>query len=116
MTVTVSADEAKATPAAGNNAGAEAASGAADAGAAAAGGNLQKFAGGLGGIEAPAVTAGGKGFQVANNSDFNNLSAAIGRACDVQHNQCANAANSGADFSVSDCDAQVATCRAASGA
>lgn len=119
VTVTVGADEAKATPAASAdnaNANNNDASGAADAGAAAAGGNFQTFAQGLGGIQPPAITAGGKGFEVANNSDFNNLSAAIGRSCDVQHNQCANAANGGADFSVGDCDAQVAACRAAAGA
>jgi len=77
------------------------------------GGNLQTFAGALGGA-APAVTPGGRGFEVANNADFLNLSAALGRSCDVQHNACANAANSNKDagFAVSDCETQNSACRA----
>lgn len=55
-------------------------------GAAASGGNLQKFSGALGGVTAPAVTAGGRGFVVAGNADFVNLSAALSRSCAVQHN------------------------------
>jgi hypothetical protein len=43
----------------------------------------------VGGITAPPVTAGGKGF-VTNGSDFVNLAAALGRSCDVQHNGCAD--------------------------
>jgi len=81
---------------------------------AAAGGNLQTFTGTLGGVAAPAVTAGGRGFEVANNDDFLNLSAALGRSCDVQKNQCANLANGGGQaFNVADCDAQGNQCRAA---
>lgn len=38
----------------------------------------------VGGISAPAVTAGGRGFEVENNDSFLNLSAALGRSCDVQ--------------------------------
>jgi hypothetical protein len=38
----------------------------------------------VGGVTAPAVTAGGRGFVVANNDDFLNLAAALGRSCDVQ--------------------------------
>ena len=38
----------------------------------------------VGGIAAPSVTAGGKGFIVENNDQFLNLSAALGRSCDVQ--------------------------------
>lgn len=38
----------------------------------------------MGNIPAPPVTAGGRGFQVANNDDFVNLAAALGRSCDVQ--------------------------------
>jgi len=74
--------------------------------------NLQTFTGNLGGAPPP-VTAGGKGF-VTNGSDFLNLAAALGRSCDVQHNACANAANSGSgSFSVSDCDTQDTACKAA---
>lgn len=79
--------------------------------AAASGGNFQKFTGALGGISPPPVVSGGKGF-VTDNSDFINLSAAIGRSCDVQHNQCANKANSGGGFAVGDCDKQDTACRA----
>jgi len=76
------------------------------------GANLQTFTGALGGAP-PAVTAGGKGF-VTDGSDFVNLAAALGRSCDVQHNTCANAANSGAgSFKVSDCDTQDTACKAA---
>ncbi|TFY52660.1 hypothetical protein EVJ58_g9887, partial [Rhodofomes roseus] len=82
--------------------------------AASASGNLQTFTGALGGIAPPAVTAGGRGFVVANNDDFVNVAAALGRSCDVQHNQCANAANSGSQsVTVSDCDQQDTQCKAA---
>lgn len=78
-----------------------------------AGGNLQKFTGALGGDVAPPVTVGGRGFVVANNSDFLNLAAALGRSCDVQHNQCADTANrGGAGFNVGDCDQQNNQCHA----
>lgn len=66
----------------------------------------------VGGVSPPAVTAGGRGF-VTNGADFLNLAAAVGRSCDVQHNQCANKANSGGGFSVGDCDQQNNACRAA---
>lgn len=82
---------------------------------AASGSNLQTFTGALGGIVAPAVTAGGRGFVVANNDSFLNLAAALGRSCDVQHNQCANLSNAGGQsFTVGDCDTQDTQCRAAS--
>ena len=38
----------------------------------------------VGNIPAPAVTTGGRAFQVANNDDFINLATALGRSCDVQ--------------------------------
>lgn len=63
----------------------------------------------------PAVTAGGsKGF-VVDGSEFIQLAGALGRSCDVQHNACANAANASktAGFTVSDCDTQDTTCKAA---
>jgi hypothetical protein len=76
-------------------------------------GNLQTFTGSLGGA-APAVTPGGRGFQVAGSDDFVNESGALGRSCDIQHNNCANVANSikAAGFSVSDCDTQNTACHA----
>jgi len=78
------------------------------------GANLQTFTGALGGISAPGVTKGGRGFQVENNADFLNLNAALNRSCDVQKNQCANAANAdrNAGFSVADCETQATACRA----
>lgn len=76
--------------------------------------NLQAFTGALGDLSAPAVTKGGRGFQVANNSDFLNLNAALNRSCDVQKNKCADAANANrnAGFSVADCESQATACRA----
>jgi len=76
--------------------------------------NLQSFTGGLGGIAAPPITRGGKGF-VVDNDDFLNLNAAKGRSCDKQHNACANAANASktAGFSVGDCDKQNDQCKQA---
>ncbi|GLB38483.1 hypothetical protein LshimejAT787_0503480 [Lyophyllum shimeji] len=87
------------------------------AASASAGGNLQKFTGALGGQAAPAVTAGGRGFVVAGSDDFLNAGAALGRSCDIQHNKCANVANSdagkSAGLTVAQCDQQNAQCRAA---
>lgn len=81
--------------------------------ATATGGNLQKFTGALGGISAPAVNTGGRGFVVANSSDFLNLPAALGRSCDIQHNQCADKSNSGGQtFNVGACDQQNNQCHA----
>ncbi|KZT50812.1 hypothetical protein CALCODRAFT_488419 [Calocera cornea HHB12733] len=81
------------------------------------GANLQTFTGALGGILPPPVVAGGKGFET-DNSEFVNLAAALGRSCDVQHNQCANQANTQhqTPFSVSDCDQQDTECKAAGSA
>ncbi|KAI0076319.1 hypothetical protein K474DRAFT_1598266, partial [Panus rudis PR-1116 ss-1] len=80
---------------------------------AAAGNNLQTFTGALGGVTAPAVTPGGRGFVVSGSDDFLNVGAALGRSCDIQHNQCANKANSGGGFSVGQCDQQNNDCHAA---
>ncbi|KAF9474235.1 hypothetical protein BDN70DRAFT_885017 [Pholiota conissans] len=80
-------------------------------------GNLQTFAGALGGVAAPAVTSSGNGqFQVAGNSSFNNQKNAVVRSCDVQNNQCADAANASGNkngFTVSACNAQQSQCIAA---
>ncbi|KAK4699976.1 hypothetical protein P7C70_g6277, partial [Phenoliferia sp. Uapishka_3] len=64
-----------------------------------AGGNLQTFTGTLGGAP-PEVTAGGRGFIVSGIDDFVGEAAALKRSCDIQHNACANAANSGGGFSL----------------
>ncbi|KAG8901960.1 hypothetical protein FRB99_004994, partial [Tulasnella sp. 403] len=81
------------------------------AAAAPSGANLQTFAGTLG-AAAPVVTASGAQFCVEGNACFNNLQNALVRSCDVQNNQCANAANSAAvkQFSVGDCNQQQAQC------
>ncbi len=76
--------------------------------------NVQLFTGTLGGPPPPVISgAGDRPFSV-NGDTFVGSGAALGRSCDVQHNKCANAANSG-DISggVGQCDAQDAACRAA---
>ncbi|KAH8118038.1 hypothetical protein DFH11DRAFT_1541287 [Phellopilus nigrolimitatus] len=84
--------------------------------AAASGGNLQTFTGALGGVTAPAVTDAGNGqFQVDGNSAFNSLQNALVRSCDVQHNQCSNAANSSGNqgaLTVAACGDQDTQCEA----
>jgi hypothetical protein len=71
----------------------------------------------VGGIKAPTVTAGGRGFIVEGSDEFVGISAALGRSCDIQHNKCANIANSQAGRSsgltVNQCDQQNNTCHAA---
>ncbi|KAJ3768021.1 hypothetical protein EV361DRAFT_437938 [Lentinula raphanica] len=114
VTVTVTAGASAATEAVAT---ATAASSAATATtSAAAGQNLQTFTGDVGGQLPPAVTTGGRGFVVAGETgDFLNLSAALQRSCSVQHNACADAANSGAaaGITVGDCDTQNTQCTAA---
>ncbi|TRM65095.1 hypothetical protein BD626DRAFT_240688 [Schizophyllum amplum] len=79
-------------------------------------GNLQTFTGSLGDVTAPAVTATGDGkFSVEGNSVFNNEQNALIRSCDVQHNKCANAANSSGnsgDLTVEACGTQQTDCNA----
>ncbi|CAL1716113.1 unnamed protein product [Somion occarium] len=85
--------------------------------AAATSDNLQTFTSALGGVKAPVVTdLGGGKFQVEGNSQFNNLANALTRSCDVQHNQCANAANASGnkgDLTVAACGDQQTQCNAA---
>ncbi|KAL1743196.1 hypothetical protein HDZ31DRAFT_41504 [Schizophyllum fasciatum] len=82
-------------------------------------GNLQTFTGALGGVAAPTVSASGDGkFQVEGNSAFNSEKSAIIRSCDVQHNKCANAANSSGnqgDVTVEACGQQQSDCIAQAG-
>lgn len=61
------------------------------------GDNVQTFTGALGGISAPPVifTAGSDRPFSTDDATFVNAAAALQRSCSVQHNQCANAANSG---------------------
>ncbi|KDQ24717.1 hypothetical protein PLEOSDRAFT_1047638 [Pleurotus ostreatus PC15] len=79
-------------------------------------GNLQTFSGALGGVEAPPVNDAGNGrFQVQGNT-FNNRQDALTRSCDIQVNDCSNAANASGnqgDFTVANCGAQGNRCRAA---
>lgn len=72
----------------------------------------------VGNVRAPTVSPGGRGFVVEGVSDsFLNIGAAIGRSCDIQHNACADVANSAAGRSagvtVGQCDQQTTACRAA---
>lgn len=112
VTVTVTAAAAPAT--ATTSANSAASSSASSSSSSSSGQNLQTFTGSLGGSLPPPVTAGGKGFET-DNSQFVNLAAALGRSCDVQHNACANAANSGkgSGLTVGQCDQQDTACKAA---
>ena len=85
--------------------------------AAVSGTNVQTFAGTLGGAAPPVIfTAGAaRPFAVDGTTDINK-GAAIMRSCSVQHNNCADAANSGAlAGGVGQCDAQLSACNAAGG-
>ncbi|KAF8071900.1 hypothetical protein FPV67DRAFT_1483096, partial [Lyophyllum atratum] len=79
--------------------------------------NLQQFNGALGGVVAPSVTTLSDGrFQVTGNSAINTLESAVVRSCDVQNNQCADAANASGNkngFTVAACNAQQQQCIAA---
>jgi hypothetical protein len=79
--------------------------------------NLQTFNGALGGVIAPAVTALSDGkFQVEGNNVINTKEGALSRSCDVQNNQCADAANASRNqsgFTVAACSAQRQQCTAA---
>jgi hypothetical protein len=85
--------------------------------ASASGTNVQKFTGTLAAPPPPVVSsAGDRPFSV-NGNTFVNIGAAIQRSCDVQHNQCANAANSGALSGGSgQCEEQQKACVAANSA
>ncbi|KAI1114440.1 hypothetical protein F5Y14DRAFT_461387 [Nemania sp. NC0429] len=80
-----------------------------------AGGDVNAFAGNVGAAPVPILNdpTSDRPFSV-NGATFLNAGAAVQRACDVQKNACANAANSGAatggDINVSDCDAQQQQC------
>ncbi|KAF7327844.1 hypothetical protein MKEN_00364200 [Mycena kentingensis (nom. inval.)] len=77
--------------------------------------NLQKFAGSLGGISAPAVSSSGTSqFSVDGaNSQFNSAADALRRSCGIQHNLCADAANdtrNQGSLTVAACDTQEKDC------
>jgi hypothetical protein len=107
-TVTVTAAAASATTAA------AAAAPATTTAAAVSGTNVQTFTGTLGGPAPPVIfTAGAaRPFAVDGTTDVNKP-AALQRSCDVQHNACADAANSGAlAGGEAQCETQHAACLA----
>jgi hypothetical protein len=76
-----------------------------------AGVNVNAFTGSTGAAPVPVISSSAERPFSVNGDTFLNKGAAIQRACDVQKNQCANAANGGSSGSVADCDAQAAACR-----
>lgn len=77
--------------------------------------NIQSFSGALGAPAPPVISdpASNRPFSV-NGATFLNAAAALSRSCDVQKNQCANAANSGQiSGGVGQCEEQLQQCRAA---
>ncbi|KNE64760.1 hypothetical protein AMAG_10108 [Allomyces macrogynus ATCC 38327] len=111
MTVTVTAGSGAAAPTEAPNAPSTGGS---------SGSNVQTFTGALFGKPAPPVNfvGGTRPFQVIVggklNGDFLQAGAALGRSCDVQHNQCANEVNSQrVKGSVGQCDQQNNECHAA---
>ncbi|KAF7558603.1 hypothetical protein G7046_g5563 [Stylonectria norvegica] len=76
--------------------------------------NIQSFTGTLAGPPPPVESsAGNRPFSV-NGNTFTDSGAALSRSCDIQHNACANAANSGAlAGGVAQCEKQVGECKAA---
>lgn len=76
--------------------------------------DIQKFTGTLGGAPPPVVSSNGDRPFAVNGNTFVNIGAAIQRSCDVQHNACANAANSGKiSGGVGQCETQQSACVAA---
>jgi hypothetical protein len=77
--------------------------------------NVQSFAGALGGAAPPVeFTAGADRPFVVDGSSFLNKAAALQRSCSVQHNACANAANSGQiQGGSAQCETQQSACEAA---
>ncbi|WQF77445.1 hypothetical protein CDEST_02459 [Colletotrichum destructivum] len=90
------------------------ANGKGDANASAGGGtNVQTFTGSLGGAPPPVIQSSGDRPFSVNGDTFVGKGAALGRSCDVQHNACSRAVNSGQlDGEVSQCDEQNNKCRA----
>nr|KAK5448954.1 hypothetical protein LTR18_002042 [Exophiala xenobiotica] len=81
---------------------------------AASGTNVQTFTGTLGGPPPPIISSSGVRPFSVNGDTFVNIGAALQRSCAVQHNACANAANSGAlAGGVGQCETQETACNAA---
>lgn len=85
----------------------------ATADATASGVDVNAFTGTVGAAPVPVISSAAERPFSVNGDTFLNVGAAVQRACDVQKNQCANAANSGEGGSVADCDAQQQECAAA---
>lgn len=76
--------------------------------------NIQAFTGTLGGPAPPVESSTGDRPFSVNGNTFVGSGAALGRSCDIQHNACADAANSGQlAGGVAQCDQQDTDCRAA---
>jgi hypothetical protein len=77
--------------------------------------NVQTFTGDLGGAAPPVeFTAGADRPFAVDGSTFLNKGAALQRSCSVQHNACANAANSGQiQGGAAQCETQQSACEAA---
>ncbi|RAL61181.1 hypothetical protein DID88_010260 [Monilinia fructigena] len=112
VTSTITAISAVATGASSNASVAPAAS----ASTTATGTNVQTFTGTLGGAPPPVISsAGDRPFSV-NGDTFVGEGAALQRSCSVQHNACANAANSGSlAGGEAQCETQETACNAAVG-
>ncbi|KIW16176.1 hypothetical protein PV08_06227 [Exophiala spinifera] len=83
----------------------------------ASGTNVQTFTGSLGGPPPPVISTAGaaRPFSV-NGNTFINIGAALQRSCAIQHNACADAANSGSlSGGVGQCETQEQECNAAGG-
>ncbi|KAI4179004.1 MAG: hypothetical protein L6R41_008091 [Letrouitia leprolyta] len=78
------------------------------------GDNIQTFTGTLGGAPPPVIKSSGDRPFSVNGNTFVNTGAALQRSCAIQHNACADAANSGKlAGGVGQCDAQEKECNAA---
>ncbi|KAL7917239.1 hypothetical protein ACQKWADRAFT_317476 [Trichoderma austrokoningii] len=77
------------------------------------GNNVQTFTGTLGGPPPPVTSATGNRPFSVNGDTFVTVGAALQRSCSIQHNACANDANSGKlSGGVGQCDAQNSQCTA----
>lgn len=80
----------------------------------ASGTNVQTFTGTLGGPAPPVISGTGNRPFSVNGNTFVTSGAAIQRSCSIQHNACANDANSGKlSGGVGQCDTQNTQCTAA---
>ncbi|KAM0351148.1 hypothetical protein ACHAPU_002932 [Fusarium lateritium] len=78
------------------------------------GADIQSFTGTLGGPAPPVISSNAEKPFSVNGNTFNGAGVALGRSCDIQHNACADAANSGElDGGVGQCETQLEECRAA---